>query len=89
MLAPNAARAAPAVAGHDPHEIDRAGRQDRIRNSTVPNTTATDGAHKGRAWWRAEARRVGSDWPAVLALHTSVVATWRARHDPDDGARHE
>jgi len=38
---------------------------------------------RDRAWWRGEARRGGSDWPGVLALHVEVVNTWRRRHDPD------
>jgi len=39
--------------------------------------------HHDRAWWRVEARRLGSDWPAILRLQVEVVAGWRARHDPD------
>jgi len=26
------------------------------------------------AWWRAEARGVGTDWPALLALHLGIFA---------------
>jgi hypothetical protein len=61
----------------------RAGGHNRMHNTAVPTTPATVAAHHDRAWWRLEARRVGSDWPAVLALHAEVVAAWRARHDPD------
>jgi hypothetical protein len=44
-----------------------------------PNTRKLSGhARHDRAWWRIEARR-----PGLLRLHAEVVATWRARHDPD------
>jgi hypothetical protein len=59
----------------------RAGGHNRKRNSTVPNTAPTAAAHHDRAWWRLEARRVGTDWDGILALHAAVVAAWRARHD--------
>jgi hypothetical protein len=72
MLAKNAPRAAPVATGHDPHEIDQARRQDRIRTSTVPNTTATD-AHHDRAWWHEEARRIGSDWSAVTRFSPACI----------------
>jgi hypothetical protein len=42
-------------------------------------------AHHDRAWWRIEARRLGTDWRGVLRLHAEAVATWRASHDPDYG----
>jgi len=88
MFAVNAARAVPAT-GHDPRVTDR--HSGAIENSpiTAGQGTATDAPNRDRAWWRAEARRVGSDWPGILALHSSVVATWRARHDPDYGAHYE
>jgi hypothetical protein len=35
-----------------------------------------------RAWWRIEARRLGSDWPGILRLQAEAVFSWRARHDP-------
>jgi hypothetical protein len=75
------ARAAPAVTGRDPQAIDRHGRAINLPNNTASTEPATVAAHHDRAWWRVEARRVGSDWPAVLALHAAVVAAWRARHD--------
>jgi len=83
MLSINAARPASAAAEREPRIIDRARQRDQIRSTTVPNTTARAAAHHDRAWWRLEARRVGSDWPAVLALHAAVVAAWRARQDKD------
>jgi hypothetical protein len=42
-------------------------------------------ANHDRAWWRIEARRLGSNWPGILRLQAEVVATWRSRHDPDHG----
>jgi hypothetical protein len=42
--------------------------------------------HHDRAWWRVEARRLGSDWPEILRLQAEVVATWRARHDAETRA---
>jgi hypothetical protein len=29
---------------------------------------------RDRAWWREKAVRVGTDWPAILATHLSVLA---------------
>jgi hypothetical protein len=29
---------------------------------------------RDRAWWREEAVRVGTDWPAILAIHIAVLA---------------
>jgi hypothetical protein len=84
MVARNAVRAALAWTKRDPHESDRARRRDRIRTSTFPNITATDAAHHDRAWWLLEARRVGSDWPAALALHAAVIAAWRRRRGYGD-----
>ena len=37
---------------------------------------------RDRNWWRRKARRLGSDWPSVIAPHTAVVMSWRAHHDP-------
>jgi hypothetical protein len=39
--------------------------------------------HHDRAWWRIEARRLGSDWPGILRLQAEAVFGWRARHDPE------
>jgi len=89
MLAVDGLRAAPAATGRDPQVTDRLSGAIENSPNTAGRDRATDAPHRDRAWWRAEARRVGSDWFAVLALHASVVATWRARHDPDYGAPHE
>ena len=86
MSGVNAARPAPAPAEREPRKTDRAGQHDHNRDSTLPHTVATVAAHHDRAWWRLEARRVGSDWSGVLALQAEMVARWRARHDPDEGA---
>jgi len=82
MRAVNAAR--PPVGGSQTRGLEnsgRAGGHNRMHNTAVPTTPATVAAHHDRAWWRIEARRVGSDWPAVLVLHAEVVTAWRARHD--------
>jgi hypothetical protein len=49
-------------------------------------TVAGIAAVHDRKWWRIEARRVGSDWDSILALHATVIASWRAKHDPDYGS---
>ena len=57
-------------------------------NPVVSETLATASSrchYHDRAWWRAEARRLGSNWPGIMRLHLEVVAAWRARHDPDYG----
>jgi hypothetical protein len=41
--------------------------------------------YRDRAWWRVEARRLGSDWPGILRLQADAVDAWRARHDPEFG----
>jgi hypothetical protein len=28
-----------------------------------------------REWWRTESRRVGSDWPGIIALRCAILAT--------------
>jgi len=90
MLANNGARAAPAANGRDPRVIDRLGGAIGLPRSTTRPSAATDAAHHDRAWWRAEARRVGSDWPGVLALHVEVVNTWQRRHKSNfDGSAEE
>ena len=80
----NAARPASAIAECEPHAIDRAGQRDRICTNTAANKLASAVVHHDRAWWRLEARRVGSDWPDVLALHAAVIAAWRRRHGYGD-----
>jgi hypothetical protein len=58
-----------------------------IVNKHVDDTARALGTrsdiHHDRNWWRAEARRLGSDWPGILAVQAEVIARWRARHDPD------
>jgi len=81
----DAARAAPAATGHDPLQIDRLGGAIGILRSTHHPNAAMAAAFHDRNWWRAEARRAGSDWPGVLAPHAAIVAAWRRRHDPDYG----
>lgn len=49
----------------------------------APKQRGAENSVHDRAWWRAEARRVGSDWHGILKLHLEVIACWRARHDPD------
>jgi hypothetical protein len=85
MLGIDAARAAPAATGRDPQLIDRLGGAIGIPRSTDHPNAATAAAFHEREWWRAEARRVGSDWPGILALHATMVAAWRRQHDPDYG----
>jgi hypothetical protein len=51
----------------------------------VAGNTAPSQGHHDRAWWRAEARRLNSDWPGILRLQAEVVAGWRARNDPETG----
>jgi hypothetical protein len=43
----------------------------------APSTTAT------ALDPRAEARRLGGDWSAILALRAAVVVTWRTPARPD------
>jgi hypothetical protein len=87
----NVARAAPAGTGRDPRITDRlSGAIEIISTSTAGHAAATDAAHHDRAWWRAEARRLGSDLPGVLALHVEVVNTWQRRHKSNfDGSAEE
>jgi hypothetical protein len=40
----------------------------------------TPATHRDRVWWAVETARVGSDWPGVLALHSEVIESWRARN---------
>jgi hypothetical protein len=82
MLRTNPARVAPAANGRHPQEINRADNTIGIGNSRTQQDSATVNASLDRNWWRAEARRIGSDWPNVLALHAAVVAALRKRHDP-------
>lgn len=35
----------------------------------------------GRLWWRAESRRLGSDWAGVVALHHDVVQSFRRAYE--------
>ena len=71
--------------GRDPQVTDRAGGAINVGSSTPQHTAATAAAFRDRDWWRAEALRVGSDWPSVLASHAAVVAAWRRRHDANYG----
>jgi hypothetical protein len=48
-----------------------------------PSFEIASGLFRDRAWWRAEAHRVGTDWAGIIALHAAVVAAWRRRHDAD------
>jgi hypothetical protein len=83
----DAARPAPVATGREPRMSDQAGSAIGIPNSTAHHRPAiADNAPRARSWWQREARRVGSDWPVVLALHAAVVAAWRARHDHRDAA---
>jgi hypothetical protein len=85
MPGKDAARPAPAATGREPRMSDRAGCAIGIPNSTAHHRPAiADNTPHPRSWWQREARRVGSDWPGVLALHAAVVAAWRARHDHQD-----
>ena len=74
----------------DSLNVGEPGRKENLEHQhpNRPSLHRASDLDHDRAWWRAEARRVGSDWPGILALHSSVVATWRARHDPDYGVRH-
>ena len=85
MLATDAARATPAATGRDPQVSDRAGGTIDFGSSTTQHAAATVAACHDRNWWRTEGRRVGSNWPGILALHAEVVAAWRRRRDPDYG----
>jgi hypothetical protein len=80
MVATDAARAAPAATGHNPRITDRhSGAIEIIPTSTAGYAAATDAA-----------RRLGSDWPGVLALHVEVVNTWQRRHQSNfDGSAEE
>jgi hypothetical protein len=53
-------------------------------NSHRPRATQVGGAASAhdRNWWRSEARRLGSDWAGILALHAAVVTAWWKRHEP-------
>jgi hypothetical protein len=59
--------------------------QQHLNRSSLHFASQLSPPYRERLWWRAEARRVGSDWSGVLALHARVVTVWRARHDPDYG----
>ena len=56
--------------------------ENKVNDSRVfPNLP--DHVHHDRAWWRIEARRLGTHWPGILRLQAEIIATWRSRHDPD------
>ena len=76
MIATNGARAAPAATGHDPPVTDRHSGTIESPPNTAGHAAATDAAHD-RAWWHIEARRVGSDWNGILALHADFIRAWR------------
>jgi hypothetical protein len=57
-------------------------------SETLANASSRCHYHD-RAWWRAEARRLGSDWPGIEQLHWEVVAALRARHGRDSEARRD
>jgi hypothetical protein len=40
---------------------------------------------RDRQWWRAEARRAGTDWDSIIAQHLEVLRRLRIRHNPDGG----
>jgi hypothetical protein len=80
-----AARPAPAATGREPRRTDRHSGAIDSQNNITQHPAPTAAAFGDRDWWRAEARRVGSDWSGVLALHAAVVAAWRRRHDRDYG----
>jgi hypothetical protein len=85
LLSVNMVRPARAAAEREPRKDDRTSSAIGIPHSTAHTVAANPVHHapRDRAWWREEARRVGSDWSGVLALRAEVVAAWRRRHDPD------
>ena len=77
MLAVNVLRAVPAATGHNPQVTDRhSGSIEIIPPNTAGHTAATATAHHDRAEWHIEARRVGSDWNGILALHADFIRAW-------------
>ena len=50
-----------------------------LNRSSLHFASLLSPAYWDRAWWRVEARRVGSDSPSVPA----VVTAWWPRNDPD------
>jgi hypothetical protein len=68
MSSQESVRAAPAGTGRDPQLSDRLVGTIKTTPSTSNETATTPVTHHDRDWWRLEARRIGSDWPAVLAL---------------------
>ena len=78
----NVARPAPAATGREPRRTDRHSGTIGSQNNTTRHPAATAVAFRDHGWWRGEARRVGSDWTRLLALHAAVVAAWRRRHGP-------
>jgi hypothetical protein len=51
-----------------------------ISNSSIPdkrNSLTANSTANWREWWRAEAERIGFDWPSVLGLHLSIVDSLR------------
>src|SRR5262245_59330346 len=73
MLAVNAKRAAPASTERDPQVSDRAGGAIENLHNTAGHGAATDAPQHDRAWWLVEARPVGRDWPAIIALHLATI----------------
>jgi hypothetical protein len=52
-----------------------------ILNSSTPrknnySLTATS-TLDWRAWWRAEAKRIGSDWPSLIGQHLTIADSLR------------
>src|SRR5262249_6274125 len=78
MLAPDAVRAAPALTGRDPRVTDRHNGTIESPPNTAGHGAAIDAAHHDRAWWRGEARRLGADWPAAVALHVAIIVRFAA-----------
>jgi hypothetical protein len=79
----NLARAVPS------HFSDDAGAEERILDAealvlfaAVHALCGTAVVHefRDREWWAAEAARVGSNWPALLALQKTVLA-WHREHE--------
>lgn len=83
----DAARATPAAAGRDPRGIDRLGGAINQTHITPALSTAIALSHGTREWWRLEAARIGSDWPAAVGLALDIIESTMFESDFERACR--
>jgi hypothetical protein len=60
----------------DSLNVGEPGRKENLEHQhpNRPSLHRASDLDRDRAWWRAEARRVGSDWLAMIDLHLAIIA---------------